>query len=73
MPGEMLKRGLIFFNGFGGFTPDGREYIIQATRDQMTPAPWVNVIANRSFGTIISESGAANTWSENAHEFRLTP
>jgi len=39
----------------------------------MTPAPWVNVIANHSFGTVISESGAANTWSENAHEFRLTP
>jgi len=65
--------GLIFFNGFGGFTPDGREYVITATRDRMTPAPWVNVIANHSFGTVISESGAANTWSENAHEFRLTP
>jgi cellobiose phosphorylase len=39
----------------------------------MTPAPWVNVIANPHFGTIISESGAAYTWSENAHEFRLTP
>jgi cellobiose phosphorylase len=65
-------RDLIFFNGFGGFTRDGREYVITTTRDQMTPAPWVNVIANDSFGTIISESGAANTWSENAHEFRLT-
>jgi cellobiose phosphorylase len=39
----------------------------------MTPALWVNVIANRSFGTVISESGSANTWGENAHEFRLTP
>jgi cyclic beta-1,2-glucan glucanotransferase len=65
--------GLIFFNGFGGFTPDGREYRITSTRERMTPAPWVNVIANQSFGTVISESGVANTWSENAHEFRLTP
>jgi cellobiose phosphorylase len=39
----------------------------------MTPAPWVNILANPSFGTLISESGSANTWSENAHEFRLTP
>ncbi len=46
--------------------------IATATR-QKTPAPWVNVIANPLFGTIISESGAAYTWSENAHEFRLTP
>ena len=39
----------------------------------MTPAPWVNVLANPSFGTLVSESGSATTWSENAHEFRLTP
>ncbi len=39
----------------------------------MTPAPWVNVIANPDFGTLVSESGSATTWSENAHEFRLTP
>jgi cellobiose phosphorylase len=67
------RRDLLFFNGFGGFTPDGREYIITTTHRQKTPSPWVNVIANPHFGTIISESGAAYTWSENAHEFRLTP
>ena len=39
----------------------------------MTPAPWVNVLANPYFGTVISESGAAYTWVENSHEFRLTP
>jgi cyclic beta-1,2-glucan synthetase len=39
----------------------------------VTPAPWVNVLANPSFGTIVSESGCANTWSENAQEFLLTP
>uniref|UniRef100_Q02AN2 Glycosyltransferase 36 n=1 Tax=Solibacter usitatus (strain Ellin6076) TaxID=234267 RepID=Q02AN2_SOLUE len=64
---------LAFFNGLGGFTPDGREYIITTTRSQVTPAPWVNVLANPTFGTVISESGQAYTWSENAHEFRLTP
>jgi cellobiose phosphorylase len=31
------------------------------------------VIANSEFGTVISESGSAYTWGENAHEFRLTP
>ncbi|MGO9414911.1 MAG: GH36-type glycosyl hydrolase domain-containing protein [Syntrophobacteraceae bacterium] len=69
-----ITRGdLLFFNGLGGFTPDGREYIITTTQGQVTPAPWVNVIANPHFGTVISESGSAYTWSENAHEFRLTP
>ncbi len=67
------RRDLIFFNGLGGFTPDGREYVITTAPGQVTPAPWVNVLANPHFGTVISESGSAYTWSENAHEFRLTP
>ena len=67
------RRDLIFFNGLGGFTPDGREYVITTAPGQVTPAPWVNVLANPQFGTVVSESGSACTWSENAHEFRLTP
>ncbi len=67
------REDLMFENGIGGFTRDGREYIISTARGQMTPAPWVNVLANPLFGTVVSENGAAYTWSENAHEFRLTP
>jgi len=66
-------RDLIFTNGFGGFTRDGHEYIITLQPGQMTPMPWVNVLANPNFGTVVSESGSAYTWLENAHEFRLTP
>ncbi len=69
----MPRHDLRFFNGLGGFTPDGREYVITTAQGQVTPAPWVNVLANPHFGTVISESGLACTWSENAHEFRLTP
>ncbi len=72
--GDVLPtRNLILSNGIGGFTPDGREYVITTAAGQVTPAPWVNVIANPQFGTVISESGQAYTWGENAHEFRLTP
>jgi cellobiose phosphorylase len=70
---ELPRRNLILCNGLGGFTPDGREYVITTAEGQATPAPWVNVLANPHFGTVISENGAAYTWSENAHEFRLTP
>ncbi|MBU0595412.1 cyclic beta 1-2 glucan synthetase, partial [Candidatus Bipolaricaulota bacterium] len=59
---------LIFFNGLGGFTADGREYVMTTGPEQVTPAPWVNVLSNPHFGTVISESGLAHTWSENAHE-----
>ncbi|CAN5922791.1 glucoamylase family protein [soil metagenome] len=64
---------LVGYNGHGGFTPDGREYVITTSRDVRTPAPWVNVLANPWFGTVVSESGSAYTWCENAHSYRLTP
>ena len=67
------KDGLLFDNGLGGFSADGREYVITVSADRMTPLPWVNVLANSSFGTLVSESGSASTWSENAQQFRLTP
>ncbi len=67
------RQDLSFSNGVGGFTPDGREYVITTAHGQQTPTPWINVLANPVFGTMISESGMACTWSENAHEFRLTP
>ncbi|RPH67232.1 MAG: cyclic beta 1-2 glucan synthetase, partial [Burkholderiales bacterium] len=68
-----VRRDLILFNGLGGFTADGREYVIALAPGRVTPAPWVNVLANPYFGTVVSEGGVAYTWSENAHEFRLTP
>jgi len=66
-------RETVFFNGLGGFTPDGREYVITLGPGQNTPTPWSNVLANPQIGTVISESGGAYTWVDNAHEFRLTP
>ena len=71
--GSPSPRELIFPNGPGGFTADGREYVVTLRAGEATPAPWVNVIANPQFGTLVSETGSSYTWAENAHEFRLTP
>jgi len=68
----LAARERIFCNGLGGFTPDGREYVVTLEPGQNTPAPWANVIASPHIGTVVSESGSAYTWVENAHEFRLT-
>jgi cyclic beta-1,2-glucan synthetase len=59
-------------NGLGGFTREGRIYTIVLEGDQDTPLPWANVIANPRFGTIVTASGSAHTWSENSRENRLT-
>ncbi len=64
---------LTLTNGLGGFTDEGRTYSIVLDGDQDTPAPWANVISNPRFGTILSHSGSATTWSENSRENRLTP
>ncbi len=68
-----LPDDLLFNNGTGGFTPDGKEYKILTDNKNTTPAPWVNVIANLNFGSVVSESGSAYTWAINAHEYRITP
>jgi cyclic beta-1,2-glucan synthetase len=76
-----LKRhteNLHFFNGYGGFANDGTEYHIIIKPDtvngipNLPPAPWINVIANPSFGFTVSETGAGYTWSENSRENKLT-
>ena len=64
---------LVMPTGLGGFTPDGREYVVVLPGAEETPLPWSNVIANPDFGTLVTTTGSATTWSENSRENRLTP
>jgi cyclic beta-1,2-glucan synthetase len=64
---------LEYFNGLGGFDKSGNEYVTILGPEQATPAPWLNVIANASFGFQVSESGSGYTWSGNSRENQLTP
>lgn len=69
---EVLK-DLQFYNGIGGFSKDGSEYVIQLDEDCVTPAPWSNVVANENFGFIVTESGSGYVWAENSREYKITP
>ena len=64
---------LLFWNGYGGFDPDGRDYVIRLRAGEATPHPWINVISNGTFGFHISAEGAAFTWSANSRDYQLTP
>ncbi len=64
---------LEFANGLGGFDQDGREYVIRLDAGRTTPAPWINVIANRGFGFQASAEGSGYTWADNSRENQLTP
>jgi N,N'-diacetylchitobiose phosphorylase len=68
---------LLFDNGYGGFSADGREYIVRLRPDgkghfQWPPMPWANVIANEQAGFLVTEKGAGYTWSGNSRTNRLT-
>ena len=66
--------GLLFWNGLGGFTPDGREYVIVIdAAPTLPPAPWTNVLANPGFGCLVTEAGLGYSWAGNSQMNRLTP
>ena len=65
--------GVEYFNGLGGFANGGREYVTILGPGQATPAPWINVIANPSFGFQVSAEGGGYAWSVNSREHQLTP
>jgi len=69
---------LSFWNGFGGFTHDGREYVIvidgaSHRGPTLPPAPWTNVFANPQFGCLVTEAGLGYSWAGNSQMNRLTP
>ncbi len=70
---RVFRPELIFDNGYGGFTPDGREYWMEVGPGFRPPAPWCNVMANSAFGSVVSEAGSSFTWCGNSQRHRLTP
>ena len=64
---------LEFFNGFGGFAAGGSEYVTVLGPGRWLPAPWVNIVANPSFGFQVAAEGSGYTWSESSRENQLTP
>ena len=69
--------GLLAFNGYGGFTPAGDEYVVRLPwlggALRRPPLPWINVVSNERCGFIVSETGAGYTWARNSQANRLTP
>ncbi len=72
-PLAAVPADLEFFNGLGGFSADGREYVTILKAGQVTPAPWINVIANDAFGFQVAAEGTGYTWAGNSKENQLTP
>jgi cyclic beta-1,2-glucan synthetase len=70
--GDKSRDELLFQNSFGGFNKKTGEYVINHGGEIITPRPWANVIANRTFGTITTESSLGMTWFDNSKEKRIS-
>ena len=66
------KPALEFFNGFGGFSENGTEYVIDLDVGHVPPAPWVNIVANENFGFQCASDGGGYAWHGNSREYKLT-
>lgn len=63
------KEDLTFDNEYGGFKNNGKEYVIY---NKDTPMPWSNVIANKNFGTVVTNNGCGFTYAYNSGEFKIS-
>ncbi len=63
---------LKYFNEYGGFSQDGTEYYIRVNKQEKLPIVWSHILANKNFGTLVTESMGGYTWYENSRLNRLT-
>ena len=63
---------LEYFNSYGGFADQGREYVTLLDGEETTPAPWINIIANPGFGFTVSAEGSGFTWAGNSQQNQIT-
>jgi len=56
----------------GRFAADGAAFVFEAGEASRPTRPWVNVIANDGFGTLLSEAGGGHTWAGNSRLNQLT-
>ncbi|WP_438752157.1 GH36-type glycosyl hydrolase domain-containing protein [Bartonella rochalimae] len=68
VPSEDLR----YWNGYGGFNHHNH-YVVRLNGCQTTPHPWINIIANNSFGFHVSAEGSLFTWAHNSRDYQLTP
>ena len=69
---QLLNNNLKYYNEYGGFSPDGKEYLIRVKKNENTPMPWSHVMANENFGTLVTDSMSGYTWYKNSRLNRVT-
>ena len=61
-----------YFNEYGAFSEDGKEYIITINKNKRLPTVWSHIMANDKFGTLVTENMGGYTWYKNSRLNRIT-
>ena len=69
---EYETANLKYYNEYGGFSEDGKEYLIKVNKNNKLPTVWSHILANKNFGTLTTESMGGYTWKENCKLNRIT-
>ena len=69
---ERREEDLQFFNGYGGFTPNGKEYKFAVNQENKLPTIWSNCISNKMFGVVVTENMCDIIWNKNSRLNRIT-
>ena len=65
---EKLK----YYNEYGGFSEDGKEYLIRVNKENRLPTVWCNILANEKFGSVVTENMGGYSWFKNSRLNRVT-
>lgn len=68
----LKKEDLSFENEFGGFANNGKEYVIYKNKENKLPAVWCNILANKFFGSVVTDNLGGYIWYKNSRLNRLT-
>ena len=66
------KEKIKYFNEYGGFSEDGKEYLIKINKENRLPTVWSHIMANKKFGTIITENMGGYSWYKNSRLNRVS-
>ena len=71
---DILKNNekLKYYNEYGAFSEDGKEYLIRVSKENRLPTVWSNILANEKFGTVITENNGGYSWYKNSRLNRVS-
>lgn len=66
------KEKLKYYNEYGGFSEDGKEYLIEINKEERLPTVWSHILANEKFGTVVTENMGGYSWFKNSRLNRVS-